>query len=96
MAGGGVGVGGTVLLRKIRQDAARAIFIVNGPNTNAGHGGSAIHATEFQFRYIMQAIRHPLVTGTAALEIDRAMRSIATTLSSTRRCRIAFGPTKKE
>jgi 4-hydroxyacetophenone monooxygenase len=45
-------------------------FIVNGPNTNAGHGGSAIHATEFQVRYIMQAIRHLLVTETPALEVD--------------------------
>ena len=46
-------------------------FIVNGPNTNAGHGGSAIHATEFQVRYIMQAIRHLLVNETATVEVDR-------------------------
>jgi 4-hydroxyacetophenone monooxygenase len=46
-------------------------FIVNGPNTNAGHGGSAIHATEFQVRYIMQAILHLLVTESAAVEVDR-------------------------
>jgi 4-hydroxyacetophenone monooxygenase len=46
-------------------------FIVNGPNTNAGHGGSAIHATEFQVRYIMQAIRHLLVSDTGAMEVDR-------------------------
>jgi 4-hydroxyacetophenone monooxygenase len=46
-------------------------FIVNGPNTNAGHGGSAIHATEFQVRYIMQAIRQLLVTPIGALEVDR-------------------------
>jgi 4-hydroxyacetophenone monooxygenase len=45
-------------------------FIVNGPNTNAGHGGSAIHATEFQVRYIMQAIRRLLVKETAAVEVD--------------------------
>jgi 4-hydroxyacetophenone monooxygenase len=32
-------------------------FILNGPNTNAGHGGSAIHATEFQVRYVMDALR---------------------------------------
>ncbi len=32
------------------------LFILNGPNTNAGHGGSAILACEFQVRYIMQAI----------------------------------------
>ncbi|BBY25728.1 flavin-containing monooxygenase [Mycobacterium stomatepiae] len=46
-------------------------FIVNGPNTNAGHGGSAIHATEFQVRYIMQAIRHLLVNEAATVEVDR-------------------------
>jgi 4-hydroxyacetophenone monooxygenase len=45
-------------------------FIVNGPNTNAGHGGSAIHATEFQVRYIMQAIRHLVVNQAAAVEVD--------------------------
>ena len=45
-------------------------FIVNGPNTFAGHGGSAILATEFEVRYIMQAIRQLLVTQTAALEVD--------------------------
>ncbi|RZL24922.1 MAG: NAD(P)/FAD-dependent oxidoreductase [Rhodococcus sp. (in: high G+C Gram-positive bacteria)] len=33
-------------------------FIINGPNTNAGHGGSAIHSTEFQVRYIMAALKH--------------------------------------
>lgn len=32
------------------------MFILNGPNTNAGHGGSAIIAGEFQMRYIMQAL----------------------------------------
>ena len=48
-------------------------FIVNGPNTNAGHGGSAIHATEFQVRYIMRAIRHLLVSETAAVEVDRGV-----------------------
>jgi 4-hydroxyacetophenone monooxygenase len=33
-------------------------FILNGPNTNAGHGGSAIHSTEFQVRYVLQALDH--------------------------------------
>ncbi|MEJ8279458.1 flavin-containing monooxygenase [Pseudonocardia spirodelae] len=31
-------------------------FILNGPNTNAGHGGSAIIATEFQVRYVLQVL----------------------------------------
>lgn len=46
-------------------------FILNGPNTNAGHGGSAIHATEFQVRYVMQAIRHLVEAGTSAVDVDR-------------------------
>ncbi|MCZ4551056.1 flavin-containing monooxygenase [Gordonia rubripertincta] len=33
------------------------MFILNGPNTNAGHGGSAFIATELQVRYFMQAVR---------------------------------------
>jgi 4-hydroxyacetophenone monooxygenase len=44
-------------------------FIINGPNTNAGHGGSAIHATEFQVRYIMQALRHMIEKQVAELEV---------------------------
>jgi len=77
-----VGLSGKTLREQWGVDDARAylgvtvpdfpnFFIVNGPNTNAGHGGSAIHATEFQVRYIMQAIRHLLVTETAAIDTDR-------------------------
>jgi 4-hydroxyacetophenone monooxygenase len=77
-----VGRSGKTLREQWGVDDARAylgvtvpdfpnFFIVNGPNTNAGHGGSAIHATEFQVRYIMQAIRHLLVTETAAIDTDR-------------------------
>ena len=77
-----VGVSGKTLREQWGVDDARAylgisvpdfpnFFIVNGPNTNAGHGGSAIHATEFQVRYIMQTIRRMLVTETPALEVDR-------------------------
>jgi 4-hydroxyacetophenone monooxygenase len=77
-----IGLSGTTLREQWGVDDARAylgvtvpdfpnFFIVNGPNTNAGHGGSAIHATEFQVRYVMQAIRHLLVTGTGAIETDR-------------------------
>lgn len=46
-------------------------FILNGPNTNAGHGGSAIHSTEFQVRYVMQAIRSLLESGADAIDVDR-------------------------
>jgi 4-hydroxyacetophenone monooxygenase len=40
------------------------LFILNGPNTFAGHGGSAILATEFQLRYTLQAIER-LISGAA-------------------------------
>jgi len=77
-----VGLSGNTLRDQWGVDDAKAylgitvpdfpnFFIVNGPNTNAGHGGSAIHATEFQVRYIMQAIRHLLLTDTPAFEVDR-------------------------
>jgi 4-hydroxyacetophenone monooxygenase len=77
-----VGLSGKTLREQWGVDDARAylgitvpdfpnFFIVNGPNTNAGHGGSAIHATEFQVRYIMQAIRHLLITETTAIEVGR-------------------------
>ncbi|MFI5623293.1 flavin-containing monooxygenase [Nocardioides sp. NPDC051685] len=46
------------------------MFILNGPNTNAGHGGSAILACEFQVRYIMQAIARLAAGGVAGLEVD--------------------------
>jgi 4-hydroxyacetophenone monooxygenase len=42
-------------------------FMLFGPNTNAGHGGSAFLHTEFQARYVMRAI---------ALMIDGGLRSI--------------------
>jgi 4-hydroxyacetophenone monooxygenase len=44
-------------------------FIINGPNTNAGHGGSAVIATEFQMRYIMQALTVMLEQHVAAIEV---------------------------
>jgi 4-hydroxyacetophenone monooxygenase len=40
------------------------LFILNGPNTFAGHGGSAILATEFQLRYALQGIER-LTSGAA-------------------------------
>lgn len=47
------------------------LFILNGPNTFAGHGGSAILATEFQLRYILQCIER-LASGKAkAIEVRK-------------------------
>ncbi|KHK90429.1 hypothetical protein LK12_15785 [Novosphingobium malaysiense] len=33
------------------------LFLIYGPNTNLGHGGSALFHSECQIRYIMQALR---------------------------------------
>lgn len=43
-------------------------FILNGPNTNAGHGGSAIHSTEFQVRYLLQALSYMFEKGLKSIE----------------------------
>jgi 4-hydroxyacetophenone monooxygenase len=77
-----VGRSGRTLREQWGEDDARAylgvtvadfpnFFIVNGPNTNAGHGGSAIHATEFQVRYILQALAYLLANELACIEVDR-------------------------
>jgi 4-hydroxyacetophenone monooxygenase len=61
------GASGKTLAEQWGEDDARAylgvtvpdfpnFFILNGPNTFAGHGGSAIIATEFQVRHVMQAL----------------------------------------
>jgi 4-hydroxyacetophenone monooxygenase len=43
-------------------------FMLFGPNTNAGHGGSAFLHTEFQTRYVMQAIAMMLDQGLTSIE----------------------------
>jgi 4-hydroxyacetophenone monooxygenase len=47
-------------------------FIVYGPNTNGGHGGSAVFHSECQVRYIMQALREMLERGADMLEVRKA------------------------
>ena len=77
-----VGLSGTTLREQWGVHDAKAylgitvpdfpnFFILNGPNTNAGHGGSAIHPTEFQVRYVMQALRSLFDTGAQTLDLDR-------------------------
>ncbi|WP_293049016.1 hypothetical protein [Mycobacterium sp.] len=46
-------------------------FILNGPNTNAGHGGSAIHPTEFQVRYITQALGQMIAGNLASIDVEQ-------------------------
>lgn len=74
------GTSGQTLREQWGEDDARAylgitvprfpnFFIVNGPNTNAGHGGSAIIATELEVRYAMQGIRRIIEADIASIEV---------------------------
>ncbi|KAA1379883.1 flavin-containing monooxygenase [Aeromicrobium fastidiosum] len=45
------------------------LFILNGPNTNAGHGGSAVLVAEFQMRYVLQAIALLATGDVASVEV---------------------------
>lgn len=76
-----IGRSGKTLREQWGEDDARAylgvtvpdfpnFFILNGPNTNAGHGGSAIHPTEYQVRYTMLAIRNLLLSKTTAIDVN--------------------------
>ena len=76
------GRSGRTLRDQWGQDDARAylgitvpdcpnFFILNGPNTFAGHGGSAIIATEFEVRYTMQAIAHIIEADLASIEVRK-------------------------
>jgi 4-hydroxyacetophenone monooxygenase len=47
-------------------------FLIYGPNTNLAHGGSAIFHSECQVRYIMQALREMIETGSSAIEVRSA------------------------
>ena len=44
-------------------------FILYGPNTNLGHGGSAIFHTECQVRYTMKCLRELIEKDYAAMEV---------------------------
>lgn len=44
------------------------LFVLYGPNTNVGHGGSAIFLAECQVRYTMKSLRAMLTEGIGALE----------------------------
>jgi 4-hydroxyacetophenone monooxygenase len=44
------------------------LFILYGPNTNLGHGGSIIFHAECQARYIVQCVRELLESGIGAME----------------------------
>lgn len=44
-------------------------FILYGPNTNGGHGGSAVFNSECQVRYVMLALRELIEREAASLEV---------------------------
>lgn len=48
------------------------LFILYGPGTNGGHGGSAVFNSECQVRYTMLALRELIERGAASLEVRRA------------------------
>jgi 4-hydroxyacetophenone monooxygenase len=47
-------------------------FIIFGPQTNLGHGGSAIFHSECQIRYAMEGIREMIETGAKSIECRKA------------------------
>ena len=47
------------------------LFLIYGPNTNLGHGGSALFHSECQIRYIMQALREMIERDVDAVEVKR-------------------------
>ena len=47
------------------------LFLIYGPNTNLGHGGSALFHSECQIRYIMQALREMIEGDVDAVAVKR-------------------------
>ena len=47
-------------------------FIIFGPQTNLGHGGSAIFHSECQIRYAMEGIREMIESGAKSIECRKA------------------------
>src|SRR5690606_4371919 len=47
------------------------LFILYGPNTNVGHGGSVIFQVECQIQYVLQCIREMVEKGHASMECTR-------------------------
>jgi len=73
-----IGVGGVNLHQQWSVDGPRAylgitvpnfpnLFILFGPNTNLGHGGSAIFLAECQMRHVISAVNHVIETGQSSV-----------------------------
>lgn len=54
------------------------LFLMGGPNTNAGHGGSGFLIAEAQTRYIASAIVTLIASGYASMEVDPVVRDAYT------------------
>ncbi len=78
------GLGGLTLAEAWADDNPRAylgitvpdfpnLFILYGPNTNLGHGGSAIFHAECQVRYITRSIVQAIEHRVQALDVKRAV-----------------------
>lgn len=76
------GPGGITLAAEWGEDDPRAhlgmtvpgfpnLFVLYGPNTNLGHGGSIIFHTECQVRYVMLCLREMLEQCLGSLEVRR-------------------------
>lgn len=81
---GPVGRGGTTLDAVWDDDDATAhlgitipgfpnLFVLQGPSTGLGHGGSAIFQTESQVRYVCDAIVKMVERGIDAIEVRRSV-----------------------
>lgn len=77
------GRGGVLLEDRWGQNDARAylgitvpqfpnMFILFGPNTNLGHGGSAIFLAECQVHHIMRLLDHMVSSGAESIECSEA------------------------
>ena len=47
------------------------LFLLYGPNTNLGHGGSAIFSSECQITYVMQCLEAMIMRGWSTMECDK-------------------------
>jgi 4-hydroxyacetophenone monooxygenase len=47
------------------------LFLMTGPNTGLGHGGSVHHVLEYQIRYVMDLIGATVERGIGAVEVRR-------------------------
>jgi 4-hydroxyacetophenone monooxygenase len=52
------------------------LFFLLGPNTFAGHGGSAALSIEMEVRYVMRLLRHMIEDGIASVECKQSVHEV--------------------